>query len=182
MRLIQPRVRTNIYGERRFDIAIASLWNNLPSHPRHEHSIEHFKKNLKTHYFRLASRKQPVGYSTTYYRNISNLFHEYYLSEGSVTATNESYDVNSVVIDFSIEPTPTSLQRPLVIKFEHVQVNYSNPVCAFWDFDALYTPNGAWSFSGSKLVTTSEGITVCQYDHTTNFALLMSPGRAVIID
>ncbi|XP_052088676.1 adhesion G protein-coupled receptor L3-like [Mytilus californianus] len=122
--------------------------------------------------------QQPVGYSTTYYRNISNLFHEYYLSEGSVTATNGSYDVNSVVIDFSIEPTPTSLQRPLVIKFEHVQVNYSNPVCAFWDFDALNTPNGAWSFSGSKLVTTSEGVTVCQYDHTTNFALLMSPGRA----
>lgn len=43
------------------------------------------------------------------------------------------------------------------------------------------TPNGAWSFVGSKLVTTSEGITVCQYDHTTNFALLMSPGRAVSI-
>ncbi|XP_076077316.1 hemicentin-1-like [Mytilus galloprovincialis] len=122
--------------------------------------------------------KQPVGYSITYYRNISNLFHEYYLSEGSVVATNGSYDINSVVIDFSIEPTPTSLQRPLIIKFEHVQVNYSNPVCAFWDFDAVNTPNGAWSFIGSKLVTTSEGVTVCQYDHTTNFALLMSPGRA----
>ncbi|VDI65579.1 Hypothetical predicted protein, partial [Mytilus galloprovincialis] len=122
--------------------------------------------------------KQPVGYSTTYYRNISDLFHEYYLSDGSAVATNGSYDINSVVIDFSIEPTPTSLKRPLIIKFEHVQVNYSNPVCAFWDFDAINTPNGAWSFVGSKLVTTSEGITVCQYDHTTNFALLMSPGRA----
>ena len=54
MQLIQPRVRTKIYGERRFDKATASLWNNLPSHLRHEHSIELFKKNLKTHYFRLA--------------------------------------------------------------------------------------------------------------------------------
>ncbi|XP_076079248.1 adhesion G protein-coupled receptor B3-like [Mytilus galloprovincialis] len=122
--------------------------------------------------------QQPVGYSATYYRNISTLFHQYYLSKGVVTDMNGSYDVNSVVIDFSIEPTPTRLQHPLVVKFEHLRVNYSNPVCAFWDFDALSTPNGAWSFVGSKLVATSEAVTVCQYDHTTNFAILMSSGKA----
>ncbi|VDI07819.1 Hypothetical predicted protein [Mytilus galloprovincialis] len=93
---------------------------------------------------------------------------------------NGSYDVNSVVIDFSIEPTPTRLQHPLVVQFEHLRVtgNYSNPVCAFWDFDALSTPNGAWSFVGSTLVATSDAVTVCQYDHTTNFAILMSSAKA----
>ncbi|CAC5386726.1 unnamed protein product [Mytilus coruscus] len=122
--------------------------------------------------------QQPVGYSTTYYRNISNLFHQYYISEGVVTTMNGSYDVNSVVIDFSIEPTPTKLQLPLVVKFDHLRSNYSYPVCAFWDFDTLNTPNGAWSLTGSKLFTTSQGVTICQYDHTTNFALLMSPEKA----
>lgn len=91
---------------------------------------------------------------------------------------NGSYDVNSVVIDFSIEPTPTKLQLPLVVKFDHLRSNYSYPVCAFWDFDTLNTPNGAWSLTGSKLFTTSQGVTICQYDHTTNFALLMSPEKA----
>ncbi|CAC5398574.1 unnamed protein product [Mytilus coruscus] len=44
MRLIQPRVSTKNYGERRFDKATASLWNNLPNHLRHKHAIELFKK------------------------------------------------------------------------------------------------------------------------------------------
>ncbi|CAC5398575.1 unnamed protein product [Mytilus coruscus] len=42
MRLIQPRVSTKNNGERRFDKATASLWNNLPSHLRHKHAIELF--------------------------------------------------------------------------------------------------------------------------------------------
>ena len=54
MRLIQPRIRTKLYGERRFDKATANLWNSLPIHMRHERSIELFKKNLKTHLFKLA--------------------------------------------------------------------------------------------------------------------------------
>lgn len=41
------------------------------------------------------------------------------------TAMNGSYDVNSVVIDFSIEPTPTRLQHPLVVQFEHLRVRLS---------------------------------------------------------
>lgn len=44
------------------------------------------------------------------------------------------------------------------------------------------TPNGAWSFLGSKLVATSDAVTVCQYDHTTNFAILMSSAKAVSIN
>ena len=54
MRLIQPRIRTKLYGERRFDKATANLWNSLPIHMRHERSIELFKKNLKTYLFKLA--------------------------------------------------------------------------------------------------------------------------------
>ena len=43
------------------------------------------------------------------------------------------------------------------------------------------TPNGAWSTIGSRLINSNENSTICEYDHTTNFAVLMSPGRTVCI-
>ncbi|CAC5412933.1 unnamed protein product [Mytilus coruscus] len=53
--ITKPRdVRTKTYGERRFDRAGATLWNDLPIHLRKEQSLPRFKKGLKTHIFRLA--------------------------------------------------------------------------------------------------------------------------------
>lgn len=37
---------------------------------------------------------------------------------------NSSYDVNSVVIDFSIEPAPSKLNSPLIAEFEYLSVSY----------------------------------------------------------
>ncbi|XP_052089257.1 uncharacterized protein LOC127725998 [Mytilus californianus] len=121
--------------------------------------------------------QQPIGYSSTYYRNISNLFHQYLLVDGGVRLVNSSYDVNSVVIDFSIEPAPSKLNSPLIAEFEYLSVNYSSPICAFWDFSVLNTPNGAWSTTGARLVKSTDEAATCEYDHTTNFAVLMSPGK-----
>jgi hypothetical protein len=36
MLVVQPKVRTQAYGERRFDKAASTLWNSLPSSIRHE--------------------------------------------------------------------------------------------------------------------------------------------------
>ena len=47
-------VRTKSYGERRFDKAAASLWNDLPNELRNVQSVNVFKKKLKTHFFRQA--------------------------------------------------------------------------------------------------------------------------------
>ncbi|CAG2255062.1 unnamed protein product [Mytilus edulis] len=113
--------------------------------------------------------QQPIGYSSTYYRNISDLFHQYLLVDGGVRLVNSSYDVNSVVIDFSIEPAPSKLNSPLIAEFD--------PICAFWDFSVLNTPNGAWSTVGARLVKITDLAATCEYDHTTNFAVLMSPGK-----
>ena len=49
-----PRIRTKTYGERRFDKAASTLWNILPGQMRNEQSLSCFKKNVKTHFFRLA--------------------------------------------------------------------------------------------------------------------------------
>jgi hypothetical protein len=50
--VVQPKVRTKTYGERRFDKAASTLWNCLPSNIRHEQCIEAFKMQPKTLLFR----------------------------------------------------------------------------------------------------------------------------------
>nr|XP_022297089.1 uncharacterized protein LOC111106637 isoform X5 [Crassostrea virginica] len=52
--LTVPSVRTKTYGERRFDKAASTLWNNLPIQLRNAKNIECFKRLLKTHFFRQA--------------------------------------------------------------------------------------------------------------------------------
>ncbi|KAK3584429.1 hypothetical protein CHS0354_017709 [Potamilus streckersoni] len=44
-------------------------------------------------------------------------------------------------------------------------------------FKADGREKGAWSSQGCKLVSTTDDTTVCQCDHLTNFAILMSPGE-----
>lgn len=52
MHLVQSRARTRSYGDRRFDVASSTLWNNLPQNLRLEGNFIHFKKLLKTYLFR----------------------------------------------------------------------------------------------------------------------------------
>ena len=47
-------VRTKSYGERRFDKAAPTLWNSLPLSLRNVNSLDIFKRELKTHFFRIA--------------------------------------------------------------------------------------------------------------------------------
>ncbi|XP_076088966.1 uncharacterized protein LOC143059366 [Mytilus galloprovincialis] len=120
-----------------------------------------------------------TGYSTVFYRNISKIFPDYFQQNGELSLTNNSYGVNSFVADFSIEPTPERLDYPLIIKFQHISASYSKPFCGFWDFDIPDTPNGAWSTEGSTVIESTNSYTICQYNHTTNFAILMSPVKTV---
>ena len=47
-------VRTKSYGERRFDKAAPTLWNSLPLSLWNVNSLDVFKRELKTHFFRIA--------------------------------------------------------------------------------------------------------------------------------
>lgn len=42
-----------------------------------------------------------------------------------MVSVNGSYDVNSVVVDFSIEPTPKRLNTPLFVELQHLTVSVS---------------------------------------------------------
>ncbi|XP_052078889.1 adhesion G protein-coupled receptor B1-like [Mytilus californianus] len=113
-----------------------------------------------------------TGYSSTFYRNISKLFPE------SLSLNNSNIsDVNSIIADFSIEPTPARIYYPVVIKFQYLSEDYSNPICVFLNFNMPGHPNGAWSTVGSRVVESTDTYTICEFTHTTNFAILMSPGK-----
>ncbi|VDI84318.1 latrophilin 2, partial [Mytilus galloprovincialis] len=120
-----------------------------------------------------------TGYSSTFYRNISRFFPKYLILNGYIKPFNGSYGVNSIIADFTIHGTTCS-DYSLIIKFEHLLENYSKPFCGHWDFSAPKTVNGAWSTFGSQVVDATDSYTICEYNHTTNFAILMSPGRAVV--
>ena len=47
-------VRTKSYGERRFDKAAPTFWNSLPLSLWNVTSLDVFKTELKTHFFRIA--------------------------------------------------------------------------------------------------------------------------------
>ncbi|CAC5397792.1 HMCN [Mytilus coruscus] len=121
-----------------------------------------------------------TGYSSTFYRNISRLFPEYLILNGKVQSFNGSYDVNSIITDFTVGTT-SSPDYILNIRFDHLLDNYSRPFCGFWDFHVSNAVNGAWSSFGSRIVKSTDSYTICEYNHTTNFAILMSPGRIVCL-
>ncbi|KAL5009618.1 hypothetical protein ScPMuIL_011923 [Solemya velum] len=50
-----------------------------------------------------------------------------------------------------------------------------------WEPRCHGTPNGAWSTDGCTVSSSADDLTVCECDHLTNFAVLMSP-RVVSID
>ena len=54
MHYLKKEKSHNKYGDRAFCHAAPHLWNTLPLPLRSAHSIEEFKKNLKTYYFRMA--------------------------------------------------------------------------------------------------------------------------------
>ncbi|VDI73005.1 Hypothetical predicted protein [Mytilus galloprovincialis] len=122
----------------------------------------------------------PTSYSSTFYRNLSKSFPGGIEPDEVLQSSNGSYGVNSIIAAFTTETTQHSLDYPVVVKFEHLTKNFSKPICAFWNFDAPNACNGAWSTSSSRVVETTDAYTICEYSQTGNFALLMSPGKAVV--
>ncbi|XP_069141358.1 uncharacterized protein [Argopecten irradians] len=127
-----------------------------------------------------SSTSQKVGFSGIFYRNISNLIHTYLLTDSDVEDADDKYDVNSDVLDIAVVPAMSGVSGLVELTFQHTLTNYSSPSCVFWDFTVPNTPNGAWSTRGCRYISTSDTSTTCTCDHTTNFALLMSPGKTPV--
>ncbi|KAL4240964.1 hypothetical protein ACF0H5_001746 [Mactra antiquata] len=107
-------------------------------------------------------------YSAIVYKNISGIMSSKTSSDGN--NSDSSYDINSAVIsikmlgvnsdDFKINITLGHLDDKSNIK----------RMCSFWNITI-----NAWSDKGCVAVYNGSKKTICQCNHLTNFAILMSP-------
>ena len=85
-----------------------------------------------------------------------------------------SHKLNSLVISASLgNGRHIQLPSPVRVTLGHLNKNFTDPVCAFWDYEL-----SGWSDAGCRMVTddvTRDGVTICECDHLTNFGLLMRP-------
>ncbi|XP_070189466.1 uncharacterized protein [Littorina saxatilis] len=113
-----------------------------------------------------------VGYSAVIYRNLSNVF------SGQVNQTLpglSELSINSPILALSLALDGDRLLKPVRLTFDHIMVNFSSASCQFLDFSA--SAKGIWSTKGCWVTTSNSNMTVCECDHLTNFAVLMSPYR-----
>ncbi len=97
-----------------------------------------------------------------------------------VTEESASHVLNSLVISASLgHGRHIQLPSPVQITLGHLDKNFTDPICAFWDYEL----NG-WSDAGCRSVTNDDvtrddnDVTICECDHLTNFGLLMRPTSA----
>ncbi|KAL3877079.1 hypothetical protein ACJMK2_034834 [Sinanodonta woodiana] len=126
-----------------------------------------------------------TSYAGAYFNNVSGIVQKNLLHEGSILNTGDNLEINSAVLSLQLDPKPPSLSPPLILTFKHFSFSreFNIPLSSSWSsLNTCYYPfsghgNGSWSGEGCKLVSTSDDTTVCQCDHLTNFAILMSPGK-----
>ncbi|XP_053398236.1 adhesion G protein-coupled receptor L3-like [Mercenaria mercenaria] len=92
-----------------------------------------------------------------------------------VESEEEKDVINSPILSLTIyPPVSEKLNPPITFTFEQDSKNFTHPTCVFWSFQSGSGP-GFWSTDGCTVNTTNENFTVCQCEHLTNFAVLMSP-------
>ena len=89
------------------------------------------------------------------------------------TVDTSSHVLNSLVISASLgNGRHIQLPSPVRVTLGHLNRNFTDPICAFWDYEL-----SGWSDAGCRSVTdndvTRDDVTICECDHLTNFALLM---------
>ncbi|XP_071113591.1 adhesion G protein-coupled receptor L2-like isoform X1 [Haliotis cracherodii] len=85
-------------------------------------------------------------------------------------------DVVSRVMSFNVYPRPVNFTPPLYLSMQVNRMN-SQPVCSFLDYSESqrYSRSGLWATKGCWEMSRDDDVIVCGCNHTTNFAILMSP-------
>ncbi|XP_035509235.1 adhesion G-protein coupled receptor D2 [Morone saxatilis] len=86
----------------------------------------------------------------------------------------------SAVISATVRDTFKAQTIPVAVEYtlssSHVG-EYSQrvtPVCVFWNFSLMHNHSNSWSSDGCRVTFAGSGVTSCQCNHTTNFAVLMN--------
>ncbi|XP_048239944.1 adhesion G protein-coupled receptor B1-like isoform X2 [Haliotis rufescens] len=95
-------------------------------------------------------------------------------TSGGDASTKEA---NSQILSLAVKiggKKLSNLKIKINLDFQHLQVNYSEPECVYWNFD-----KSRWLTDGCTGKDVNSSYTSCECNHLTNFAILMSPGRHV---
>ncbi|KAH3797187.1 hypothetical protein DPMN_150763, partial [Dreissena polymorpha] len=104
------------------------------------------------------------------YRNMTDIMSS---RSSSNRSSHNKVIVNGPIISVSISDNSTKLESPIHMTFEHGQTNFTKASCNFWRFRPGQL--GYWANDGCINQTSNDIITVCECNHLTNFAVLMSP-------
>ncbi|KAK7107190.1 hypothetical protein V1264_015148 [Littorina saxatilis] len=115
-----------------------------------------------------------VRYSAVIYRNLSNVFSGQL--DQSLTGQSE-LSINSPILSLSLALDDVTIITPVRLTFDHITDNFTSTSCQFLNFSA--SAEGIWSTNDCRVTESNSTMTVCECDHLTNFAVLMSPYRPV---
>ncbi|XP_067676165.1 adhesion G protein-coupled receptor B3-like [Haliotis asinina] len=137
--------------------------------------------------------RERTWYSGMVYRSVSALMQEQMLENVTMEAKSlvsediavvsktmsenpPKGDVVSRVMSFNVYPQLDSLTSQLYLSMEVTRIN-SRPVCSFLDYSQSqrYSRSGVWATKGCYEMSRDDDVVVCSCNHTTNFAILMSP-------
>ncbi|XP_070189458.1 mucin-22-like isoform X2 [Littorina saxatilis] len=111
-----------------------------------------------------------VRYSAVIYTNLSNVFS----GQLDRNLTGQSkLSINSPILALSLELDDVTISTPVRLTFDHITSHFSQTSCQFLNVEA--STGGIWSSNGCRVTESNSTMTVCECDHLTNFAVLMSP-------
>ncbi|XP_048767258.2 adhesion G protein-coupled receptor E3-like isoform X1 [Ostrea edulis] len=114
-------------------------------------------------------------YAAVIYRTIASVLPSNIRNVSKVNMTRKSTFVNTPVLSFTLDNAPDVLSPPLTLTFKTIKstTDSSSAMCVYWDFLAR-GGRGAWHTDGCQRIESTSNQIICQCNHLTNFAVLMS--------
>ncbi|XP_053382040.1 CUB and sushi domain-containing protein 1-like [Mercenaria mercenaria] len=114
--------------------------------------------------------------SSILYKNLSEILHSRTVSNGS---EDDNTEINSAVVAVKLENWKENAGFHISLTLGHFEDKFSSRQCSFWNENLT-----AWDSEGCILNTSasSSSTSVCECNHLTNFAILMSPLTQTNVD
>ncbi|XP_053392668.1 sushi, von Willebrand factor type A, EGF and pentraxin domain-containing protein 1-like isoform X2 [Mercenaria mercenaria] len=115
--------------------------------------------------------------SSVLYKNLTGILPSRTISDGQEEKDNK-LKINSAVVSVKIQNWEQNKDTfHINLTLGHFQGKFNNPLCNFWNESET-----AWDRKGCNFTPSSSSETVCECNHLTNFAILMSPWEEENVD
>ncbi|KAH3878461.1 hypothetical protein DPMN_002355 [Dreissena polymorpha] len=154
-------------------------WETMKQHNSYDIKIDQHQDQIraKTSDSSIRLKAKAIGdteviVTVVIYKDMSHVLPN--TSETPIGVKTKDQQINGPILSLSLSNHFGKLNPPVLLTFERMKANLTSPVCSYWTFGRKKA-KGHWSSDGCVLLNSDEHKTVCQCDHLTNFAVLMSP-------